>query len=101
MRTQCRHRQFLIRPPPEATQAAKNSVGGHTILRLGLDGQWAPDNGKPGLAFTSGHFGYYPYVPGPWRPCYGVCTKDLAVSKACERTGAGNGREVKGVRRRA
>jgi hypothetical protein len=96
----CHHRDYLIRPPKEAIAAAARSVGGAIILRLGLNGQWAPDNGEPGLAFTAGHMGYYPRVPGPWRACGWDCTARLATGKACERTGAGNGVEVTGVRRR-
>ena len=97
----CHHRKFLIRPPAGAAMAAARSVGGSTVLRLGLNGQWAPDNGEPGWAFTAGCMGYYPRIPGPWRPCGDGCTARLATGKACERTGAGNGIEVRPCKRRA
>lgn len=78
---------LLCRPPLSAVD----------VLRLGLDGKWGPDDGRPGLAFSyrilTGLVGGPPMAGAVRCHCGGVgCPGTLAMAKTRQRWGSANGR---------
>ena len=63
MSRRCPKRDYVCRPPKDAQRQADMMVGPSIVWRLDpKTGRWAPDNGKPGLAFAAGCMHYYPDV---------------------------------------
>lgn len=99
MSKRCRLRDYVCRPPRDAQAQADSCVGDRIVYRLDPNGRWAPDDGRPGLAFAAGTMHYYPDVGCQ---CFGAdtCVSRRSGSKVSSQFGSANGRPVRARKRK-